>query len=245
MQKIEITSLPELDYHGKEAYKTLRSNLQFTGENVKTVAITSCTPGDGKSSVSLRLAVSLTEIGKKVLFIDADLRRSVIMGRHHIVAKKNRGLTHYLSGQNALAEVLCATNVDGLTMILTGPVPPNPSELLSGRLFQEMLTSSRDEYDYIIIDTPPLGSVIDSAIVSRECDGVAIVVSADTVSYKFVQKVKNQLETSGCKVLGVILNKVKLGGSGYYGKYYGRYYGKYYGKYYGEYGNEEKGKKSK
>jgi len=236
MQQIEITSLPELDYHGKEAYKTLRSNLQFAGESVKAVAITSCTPGDGKSSVSLLLAVSLTEIGKKVLFIDADLRRSVIMGRHRIAAKKNKGLTHYLSGQCTLAEALCETNVEGLSMILTGPVPPNPSELLSGRLFKEMLASCRNDFDYIIIDTPPLGSVIDSAIVARECDGAAIVISADTISYKFAQKVKNQLETSGCKILGVILNKVKRKGNGYYG----RYYGKYYGKYYGEYGSENK-----
>jgi len=241
MQKLEIISLPELDYHGREAYKTLRSNLQFTGEDVKAVAITSCTPGDGKSSVSLLLAVSLTEIGKKVLFIDADLRRSVIMGRHRIAAKKSMGLTHYLSGQCKLSEVLCETNVEGLSMVLTGPVPPNPSELLSGRLFQEMLATCRKDYDYIIIDTPPLGSVIDSAIVARECDGVAIVISADTISYKFAQKVKNQLETSGCKILGVILNKVKRKGGSY--GYYGRYYGKYYGKYYGEYSSEASEKK--
>lgn len=241
MQKIEINSLPELDYHSREAYKTLRSNMQFAGENVKAVAFTSCMPGDGKSSVSLRLAISLTEIGKKVLFIDADLRRSVIMGRHRIVAKKNKGLTHYLSGQNSLSEVLYETNVEGLTMILAGPVAPNPSELLSGKLFQEMLISCRKEFDYIIIDTPPLGSVIDSAIVSRECDGVVIVVASDTVSYKFVKKIKQQLENSGCKILGIILNKVRLKENGYYS----RYYGKYYGRYYGEYGEEKKGKKSK
>lgn len=229
MQRLEINALPELDYHCREAYKTLRSNLQFTGEDVKVVAITSCAPGDGKTSVSLRLAVSLTEIGKRVLFIDADLRRSVVIGRHRIAARKNKGLTHYLSGQNKLSEVMCEINIEGLAMILTGPVPPNPSELLSGRLFREMLESYRAEYDYIILDTPPLGSVIDSAIISRECDGAAIVISSDTISYKFVQKVKNQLEASGCKILGVILNKVKFKGKGCYDKYYGRYYGKYYG----------------
>lgn len=229
MQKIEITVLPELDYHGKEAYKTLRTNLQFAGEGVKVVNITSCTPGDGKSSVSLMLAISLTEIGKRVLFIDADMRRSVLMGRHRIAARKSKGLTHYLSGQSYLADVVCETNVEGLSMIMTGPVPPNPSELLSGRLFREMISACREEFDYVIIDTPPLGSVIDSAIVARECDGVALVVSANTVSYKFVQKVKDQLESSGCKMLGVILNKVKFSGRGYYGKYYGKYYGQYYG----------------
>lgn len=227
MQKIEIAFLPELDYHGEEAYKTLRSNLQFAGENVRTVAITSCILGDGKSSVSLRLALSLTEIGKKVLFVDADLRRSVLAGRHHITAKKNKGLTHYLSGQCSLAETLCETNVEGLDFILTGPMPPNPSELLSGGLFSELLENCKERYDYVIIDTPPLGSVIDAAIVARSCDGVAVVVSADTVSYKFVQKIKSQLENAGGKVLGIILNKVRLQNRGYYNRYYGKYYGEY------------------
>lgn len=229
MQKIEIEFLPELDYHSKEAYKTLRSNLAFAGENIRTVAITSCIPGDGKSSVSLRLALSLTEIGKKVLFVDADLRRSVLAGRHHITAKKNKGLTHYLSGQCSLADALCETNVEGLYLLLTGLIPPNPSELLSGRLFSELLENGKDGYDYVIIDTPPLGSVIDAAIIARCCDGVAVVISADTVSYRFVQKVKAQLENAGGKVIGIILNKVKLKNRGYYGKYYGKYYGEYGG----------------
>lgn len=227
MQKIEIAFLPELDYHGKEAYKTLRSNLQFAGENVRTVAITSCIPGDGKSSVSLRLAIALTETGKRVLFVDADLRRSVLAGRHHITAKRNKGLSHYLSGQCSLEEALCETNIERLDIMLTGAIPPNPSELLSGRLFLELLEHGREQYDYVIIDTPPLGSVIDAAIIARACDGTVLVVSADTVSYRFAQKVIAQLKNANGKVFGVILNKVKLKNNGYYGRYYGKYYGGY------------------
>ena len=242
MQQIEITKMNHLDYHSNEAYKTLRTNVQFCGEDVKVISLTSCTPNEGKSSVSFQLALSMAEDGKKVLFVDADIRKSVLVGRHKIGAKKAKGLTHYMSGQCKLEEVLCKTNVENLHVILTGPVPPNPSELLGGKYFKELLATQREKYDFIIVDTPPLGSVIDSAIVSRQCDGVIMVIASDEISYKFATKIKEQLENANCRILGVVLNKVKfLGGGKYYGKYYGRYYGKYYGKYYGhEYAPDEK-----
>lgn len=250
MQQIEITKLNQLDYHSNEAYKTLRTNVQFCGEDVKVIALTSCTPNEGKSSVSFQLALSMAEDGKKVLFIDADIRKSVLVGRHKIGAKNAKGLTHYLSGQCKLEEALCKTNIENLHVILTGPIPPNPSELLGGKYFKELLATQREKYDVIIIDTPPLGSVIDSAIVSRQCDGVIMVIAADEISYKFALKIKEQLENAGCRILGVVLNKVKFHGGGryygkYYGKYYSRYYGKYYGKYYGAYGHEDEQKAKK
>ncbi len=250
MQQIEISKMVQLDYHSSEAYKSLRTNVQFCGEDIKVIALTSCTPNEGKSSISFQLALSMVEDGKKVLFIDADIRKSVLVGRYKIMAKKTKGLTHYLSGQSTLDEVKCATNIENLHIILTGPTPPNPSELLGGKYFKEMITTQREKYDVIIIDTPPLGSVIDSAIISRQCDGVILVIAAEEVSYKFANKVKEQLDIAGCKTLGVVLNKVKLRNGGkygkYYGKYYSRYYGKYYGKYYGHYyGNEEEKEKEK
>lgn len=236
MQTIEINDLGKLTYHSREAYKSLQTNVSFCGEDIKVVALTSCTPNEGKSSVSFQLALSMTEDGKRVLLIDADIRKSILVGRHKIKAKQTKGLTHYLSGQSSMEEVLCKTNVAGLDVILTGPVAPNPSELLGGKNFKELLATLREKYDIIIIDTPPLGSVIDSAIVARECDGVILVIAAEEVSYKFAAKVKEQLETANGHILGVVLNKVKIRGGGKYGKYYGKYYGRYYGKYYG---NEE------
>lgn len=246
MQQIEINKLFELDYHSSEAYKSLRTNVQFCGEDVKVIALTSCTPNEGKSKVSFQLALSMADDGKKVLFVDADIRKSVIIGRHKISAKNAKGLTHYLSGQNHLNEVICNTNIENLDLIMTGPVPPNPSELLGGKYFKEMIATQREKYDVIIVDTPPLGSVIDSAIIARQCDGVILVVAAEEVSYKFALKVKDQLDVANCKILGVVLNKVKIksgGKYGKYGKYYGKYYGRYYGRYYGHYyGNEEEKK---
>ncbi len=245
MQIIEIKRADKLDYKESEAYKTLRTNVQFSGENMKVIALTSCTPNEGKTSVSFNLARSLSEIDKKVLYIDADMRKSVVVGRYRLM-HADYGLSHYLSGQRQFEEVLAGTNIPNLYVIIAGPVPPNPAELLEGKRFSDMMNQAKGRFDYIIIDTPPLGSVIDSVIVAKQCDGIAMVISSDEISYKFAQRVKAQLEVAGCRIIGVILNKVDMRqaagyGNKYYGKYYSKYYGKYYGSYYGQdyYGKEE------
>ena len=219
MENVEI-KVQEMDYSGTEAYKSLRTNL---------IAVTSCTPNEGKSSVTMNLAVSMAEAGKKVILIDADMRKSVLVGRTK-VRSSVKGLTHYLSKQAPLIDVICSTNVKNLSIIFAGPVPPNPAELLGSRHFKAMLDSLKKVYDYILIDTPPLGSVIDSAIIAEECDGAMIVIESGVISYRFAQEVKQQLEKSNCPILGVVLNKVDMSRQGYY-------YGKY-GKY-GKYGHED------
>lgn len=225
MVNVDIKT-PKLDYSATEAYKSLRTNLQFCGEDKKVIAITSCTPNEGKSSVTMNLAISLADVGKKVLLVDADLRKSVLVGRTKVKGM-SKGLTHYLSRQASLIDVICSTNVPNFHMIFAGPVPPNPAELLGGKLFKEMIKSLRKIYDYILIDTPPLGSVIDSVVVAEECDGSVLVIESGVISYRFAQEVKGQLEKSNCPILGVILNKVDMSKQRYYGKYYGKYYGEY------------------
>lgn len=236
--KINFEKRKELDFKTNEAYKTLRTNITFSGDDIHVVALTSSVPNEGKSAVSFNLAASLAEDGKKVLYIDADIRKSVTVVRYG-VDMETKGLTHFLSGQNKLEEVIYETNIENFSIIFTGQTAPNPSELLGNAHFKELIQSQREAFDYIIIDCPPLGSVIDAAIVAKECDGAIIVIETDNISYKVVQRVKKQLEQSGCKILGAVLNKVEMGGKGYgyYGKgYYGNYYGRYYGNY-GEYGN--------
>lgn len=224
MREISLNLKSRQDYKINESYKQLRTNIEFSGEENKVIAITSCTPGEGKSTVSLSTAFSLAEAGKKVLFIDADLRKSVLAGRYK-VSGELKGLTHFLSGQGEVSEILCKTNEKGLFVIFAGPVPPNPSELLGSKKFSALLKEARNIYDYVIIDTPPLGSVIDSAIVSAVCDAAILVVAANTISYKFVRSIKDQLTKTGCNILGVVLNKVPVKQNKFYGKYYGKYYG--------------------
>ena len=226
MVAINIERLRKLDYRGNEAYKNLRTNIQLCGSDIKVIMLTSTTPNEGKSSVSFNLAVSLAEAGKKVIFIDADLRKSVLVGRYKI-NKSVKGLTHFLSGLNKFEEVMYATNVNNLHVVLSGPVAPNPTELLGNKTFKTLIKVLRESYDYVIIDTPPLGSVIDSAIVAQECDGTVFVISANSVSYKYAQKAVEQINKTDCKILGAVLNKVDINNNAYYGKYYGKYYGEY------------------
>lgn len=188
------------EYQSAEAYKSLRTNIQFCGGDKKVLVFTSCTPNEGKSSITMNLACSMAAAGKRVLLIDADLRKSVIWGKV-TVKEETKGLSHYLSRQAPLKEVICGTNVKNMYLILPGPVPPNPAELLGNALFENMLDTLRDIYDYIFIDSPPLGSVIDSAIIAGKCDGSVLVVESGAISRRFVQTVKRQLEKAGCPIL--------------------------------------------
>ncbi len=221
MQEVVLKNIYK-DYRSSEAYKTLRTNIEFSGAENRAIVLTSSTPDEGKSTVSLGLAMALCESGKKVLFIDADLRKSVLVGRHR-VTEELKGLSHYLSGQAEMTEIVCKTQEPNLFVVFAGVVPPNPSELLGQERFETLLKRSKDAYDYIIIDAPPLGSVIDAAVIARVCDASVLVVAANSVSYKFVRTVKDQLEKTGCPILGVVLNKVDMKKNKYYGKYYGNY----------------------
>jgi capsular exopolysaccharide synthesis family protein len=237
MQEVKLQfSKSTNDYRIKEAFKTLRTNIEFCGGDVKVIAVTSCTPNEGKSSVAMEMAKAFAEAGNKTMLIDADMRKSVLVGRYKTGAVR-LGLTHSLAGKASFRDVVCLTNIRNLYVTFSGPVPPNPSELLGGEKFTRIIKELRDTFDYVILDTPPLGSVIDAAVAARCCDGTVLVVENNAVSYKFVQKVKDQLDKAEARILGVVLNKVDMSGKGYYG-HYGRYYGKYYGKYYGRYGEE-------
>ena len=238
MLNINLDKITDLDFKTREAYKTLRTNVQFCGNDVKIISLTSGVPNEGKSMVSFNLAISMAETGKKVLFIDADLRKSVLIGRYKI-NKAIKGLTQYLSGVEQLDDVRYGTNVKNMDLILSGPVPPNPAELLNNEKFTELLETARKEYDYVIIDTPPIGQVIDPAIVAQQTDGVIFLISQANISYKYAQKQIEQMRKSGCRILGAVLNKVDPEEKGgYYGGYYGKYSKKGYGYGYGYgYGN--------
>lgn len=230
MQKAVFRKRDKLDFRANEAFKTLRTNILFCGSEIKVITLTSSTPNEGKISVSFQMASSFADSGKKVLLVDADIRKSVIVGRYKVTGEIF-GLTHYLTGQKNLDEAMYHTDVNNLDIIFAGPVCPNPSELLGGARFSKMIAVQREIYDYIIIDAPPLGSVIDAALIATCSDGAIMVIESGANSYKLAQRVKDQLDKSDCRILGVVLNKIDMQNDAYYGNYYGKYYGKYYGSY--------------
>lgn len=242
---ILFQNLEKQTYARREAFNSLRTNLQFCGVDNKVIMFTSCTPDEGKSTVTMELARSLNDDGKKVVLVDADLRKSVFVGRYRIHSEETMfGLSHYLSGQKKMDEVINHTNIENLDMIIAGPVAPNPTELLGRELFVNLLSALKERYDVVLVDCPPLGWVIDAAVVAPNCDGVVLVVESGAISYRYLQDVKKQLEVTGVNILGVVLNKVKVEGGGYYNRYYSGHYKGYYNKY-GRYGYGRYGKYGK
>lgn len=237
METILFGNLSQQSYSMKESLRALRTNLQFCGDDLKVIMITSAVPNEGKSTVSIELARSLVELGKKVLVIDTDMRKSVLVGRMRASAKNGKevfGLSHYLSGQKKLNEVLYISEVEGLSIIFAGPSVPNPTELLEKKYFTEMIQYAGEHFDYVLVDCAPIGATIDAAVLAKHCNGAIMVVAQGMASCKEILSAKSQLEIAGVKILGVVLNKVKVKQRGYYGKYYGQYYGSY-----GTYGSEK------
>ena len=229
MESIILNDDNKLTNREKEMYRTLRTNLEFTGVENRVIAITSCAPDDGKSTVSFQLACALAESGKSTVYVDADMRRSVFAQRYNI-DKEMKGLSHFLSGKIDTSDVIYVTNKDRLYVLPTGVFPSNPTELLGNSRMEALITALKKVFDYVIIDTPPLGSVIDAAVVSKYCDASMLVLASNTTARAEAKKVIAQLKTANPNFLGVVLNKVDMKGSGYYYKRYGYGYGSYYGK---------------
>lgn len=223
---LTLTDSKQGSYFYEEALKTLRANLQFCGRKNKVILFTSVHSNEGKSDITFHLAVELGKSGKKVLLIDADIRKSVYIKRYGVEGTVN-GLSQYLSGQIQGADrIVYKTNYENLQMIFAGPHAPNTVEMLEDEQFNQLLKAAKNIYDYVLIDTAPLGSVIDAAVIGQYCDGAVMVVESGNVSSIAAKKVKKQLEKSGCKLLGAVLNKVDMRSDIYYGNKYGKY-GKY------------------
>lgn len=251
MQTVSLGQVKEQSYTMKESLRALKTNIQFCGDDVQTILITSSIPNEGKSTVTMDLGRSLTESGKRVLLIDTDMRKSVLIGRlraKNINGGEIYGLSHLLSGQRKLEEVLYTTSIPKLFMVFAGPSVPNPTEILDKKYFGELMEFARKHFDYVLLDCAPLGAAIDAAVIAKHCDGAVVVIAQGMASARMISSAKRQLETSGVRILGAVLNKVKMkkiGYGSYYGGYYGGYYGSYYGSYYGDYYNrdDEKGKR--
>lgn len=207
-----------------ESYRMLRTNIQYSSldKPIKTIVVTSTGPSEGKTITAANLAVVMAQGGSKVLIIDADLRRPAI---DKVFGVNNKvGLTNLLVENKKFEEIVQRDDVEGLDLIPSGPIPPNPAELLGSQKFKNFLNLISQSYDYIIIDTPPCGSLTDAAIIGRIVDGVILVAAAGEVQIEAIQQAKENLQKVNANIIGVVLNKVKRQTSSYYYYYYYYYY---------------------
>jgi len=211
-----------------EAYRTLRTNIQFAGLDrpCKTIVITSATPAEGKTTTAANFAAVCAQSGSRVLLVDGDLRKPTL---HRIFGLDNqRGLTTTLIEGKSLADVAIPTRVPNLSVVVSGPLPPNHAELAASRRMHDLMEAATRVFDLIVIDTPPVLSVSDAVALAAQMDGVILVVRGGKTSAEAVRRAAEQIDAVKGRILGVLLNRVDARNSGYYADH-GRYYDAYYG----------------
>src|SRR5690625_164475 len=204
-----------------EQYRTIRTNLQYASvdNDLQTLLITSSTPAEGKSMTTANLAVVYAQQGKKVLLIDADLRKPTV---HYTFRLDNlNGLSNLLVGDGHLSQIVESSSIDNLDIISSGPIPPNPSELLGSKMMQTLINEAKQQYDIIIFDTPPVLAVTDAQILANIVDGTVLVVRSDKTEYEAAIKAKETLEKSSAKHHGNVQNHAEKKNGNYY-YYYGQ-----------------------
>lgn len=191
-----------------EAFKSLRTNLLYM-DKTNVLGFTSSSANEGKTVTTFHTALSFSKLGKKVCLIDCDLRKSTL--KDYIVVGGNLvGLSEFLTNQvENIHDIVYETNAENLSIVFTGKNPPNPSELLTTSKFNEFIEQLREEFDYVIIDTPPATIGPDACIVGRNCDGMLVVVRSEHAKKKVLTRVKQELERNGIRIVGAVLNGVK------------------------------------
>ena len=231
--KITIGKMFKPDYFVQSEIDRLRVNIGFVGANKKVIMITSTTANEGKSYVSVLLWNELAKAGKRVCFVDADMRKSALRAslRLHTDQEEFTGLSHYLAGSSELQDIIYATEENNAAFIPTITMI-NPNLLLEGDRMDYLLQTLRKDFDYIIVDTPPMGLVSDGQSIAAKCDGCLLVVRAHETARKAAQSTVRKLNQANCPLLGVVLNRVSdkkskryIGGKyGYYKSGYYAYY---------------------
>jgi capsular exopolysaccharide synthesis family protein len=209
-----------------EAYRTLWTNIHFSGidKPCRTIVFTSAGQGEGKTTSVANFGVVVAEAGTRVCLIDSDLRRPAL---HKMFGLPNtRGLTTALLENLPIAEVAQPTAVPALSVVTSGPLPPNPAELVGSKRMRDILDSGEAAFDLVVCDSPPVISVADGLALSAQCDGVVLVVRAGTIAHEVIRRAVEHIESVKGRILGVVLNSVDLRRDGYYSYY--KYYGKYY-----------------
>jgi capsular exopolysaccharide synthesis family protein len=220
-----------------EAYRVLRTNLSFSAVDggLHTFLVTSSSPGEGKSTTVANLAVVMAQTGKRVIVADADLRRPL---QHKLFALPNNyGLTTaILDSETPVSQHLQSTKMAGLSILTSGPIPPNPAELLNSQRMSQVLAELKQEADLVIFDTPPALTVADASILASQVNGCVLVVEAAATRRDALQQAAERLQNTGATLFGAVINRLKPGRGGYYDYYY---------YYYQNYATYEQGKKGR
>ena len=222
MKRINMT-FPELPYAVEQSLKRLQINVAFSGYDTKKILVTSSIPDEGKSLISVHLWKMLAEAGSSAVFVDLDFRNSELVTRHSIRCEDGTepvGLDFYLSGKTELDEIVYSTNVENGDFVPCTNLLKNPSSLFEDRRFTELLDKLAERYRYVIIDSAPLENVADGNQIAPHCDGAILVVRCGHVSRRIIRKSLQTLQSVGCRLLGVALNREETRGR-FYGKYYG------------------------
>ncbi|HKL09924.1 MAG TPA: CpsD/CapB family tyrosine-protein kinase [Clostridia bacterium] len=206
-----------------EAFKNIRTNIQFSSidMDIKKILVTSTGPGEGKTSVICNLAVTIALTGKSVLLLDMDLRKPKINRR--FMLNNDSGATNVLAGRMELNEAVVRSSTPNLFILTSGPKPPNPAEIIGSKRMKDFLDEAGEMFDYILIDSPPVLAVTDASILSTKIDGTILVIESGKTEIDHAMESKKQLEKVGANIIGAILNKVKVIGKSKYG-YYSSYY---------------------
>lgn len=219
---------PKLPYAIEEAINRLRINVSFFGTDIRKIMIVSSEPNEGKSFIAMSLWKQMALAGEKTIFVDCDMRKSVLVEQYQIEREDGKdlwGLSHYLSDNKKLEDCILTTDLPDGDILPNANNIVNPSMLLESRRFSELLDILAERYRYVFMDVPPLGLVSDAERIGHFCDGAILTVRSGETPRSIIRNSISQLERAGCPILGIALNRV--GASS--GKYYGRYYGsKYY-----------------
>ena len=199
-----------------EAYRTLRTNIQFSAvdNELKTLLVTSSEKGEGKSTTICNMAIAFAQVEKKILIIDCDLRCPTI--HRYFNLSNTCGLSNYLTSHIEVETVIFSTK-EGVDIVPSGVIPPNPAELLNSRKFKETVKQLKERYDMILLDCPPIGLVTDAGVIANEMDGTLFVVKSHKIDERSVIRSMKLLNNVGAKVIGTVLSAVPIDNKGYYG----------------------------
>ncbi len=231
--KLGFANFPELDYACEEAIHTLCTNLSFCGEKEKRIMITSSRAHEGKSFIAMNLMRAMARLGKKVALVDADLRRSEIMMRYEaeLLRGSGNGLANYLAGMCDMDEIVYMTDIYGGRIVPVGRRVSNSLALLTGGRFEKLMNALSETFDVVIVDAPPVGLVIDAAEIAKCCTGTLFVVQYNETRRRELIEARQQIERTGCEILGTVLNSVSFdsySSKKYYNKYYYSHYSSSY-----------------